>query len=247
MKAFAHDMICRYLDGDMKGDELLAFQEQLLQDGDLQQEVALVKEVNETLKMKLHPDENELALRNTLQEMRGAYFSENQATAKIIPLKHFRWVMAAAAVFIAAIILTIWSPWSKGNLYQQYASLEMPGVAQRGDPADSLLKIATTHFNDKRFAQAIPLFETMLKNDPQNAYLHYYFGVALLQNGQTDRSRNELEQLHNGASLFRDDAAFYLALSYLKEQDKAQCREWLNKIPADAPIHGKAQELLKKL
>ena len=120
-------------------------------------------------------------------------------------------------------------------------------AAQRGGPADSLLKIATTHFNDKRFAQSIPLFETLLKTDPQNAYLHYYYAVALLQNGQTDQSRNELNQLHNGPSLFRDDAAFYLALSYLKEQDKARCREWLNKISVDAPIHAKAGELLKKL
>jgi hypothetical protein len=35
--------------------------------------------------------------------------------------------------------------------------------------------------------------------------------------------------------------------SYLKEINKTVCKEWLEKIPADAGIYSKAQELEKKL
>ena len=251
MKAFDHDMISRYLDGEMNGEELTTFEEQLQQDADLQKEVELVKELNEILQMKLHPDENELALTGTMKEMRGEYFSSDTAaersTAKIIPMQKRRWMMAAAAVFIAVVMLTIWSPWKKEDLYQQYASLEMPGVAERGTPSDSLLKQATNKFNDKKFGEALIPFENILKEDPQNSYVHYYYAIALLQSGETERSRNELTQLFNGTSVFRYDAGFYLALSYLKEKDKTNCASWLNKIPADAPVFNKAQELLKKL
>ena len=77
--------------------------------------------------------------------------------------------------------------------------------------------------------------------------MQFYYAVALLQNGDIEKSRAQLNELYNGESLFKYDAAFYMALSYLKEKDKAICREWLNKIPADAGPYSKAQELLKKL
>jgi hypothetical protein len=38
-----------------------------------------------------------------------------------------------------------------------------------------------------------------------------------------------------------------MALSYLKEKNKAVCKDWLNKIPTDNATRFKAQELLKKL
>jgi tetratricopeptide (TPR) repeat protein len=251
MKAFDHDMISRYLDGEMNADEVKAFEVQMQTDAELQSEVQLYSEVNETLKMKLHPGENEMALRNTLEEMRTQYFSKEvisgRPKARVVSFKRTRWITAVAAVFIGIVMLTVWSPWKKEDLYQQYAAIQMPGVVERGAAADSSLKKATDNFNEKKFAAAVPQFEAVLKNDPQNSFANYYYAIALLESGQTERSRNELMQLYNGTSLFRYDAAFYMALSYLKEKDKTNCIVWLNKIPADAGLYGKAQELLKKL
>ncbi len=250
MKEFDHDMINRYLDGELNADEIKAFESQMQSDASLKNEVELYRDINETLKMKLYPGENEMALRNTLDAMRSPYFSKeivsDQPKGKIIPFRRARWIAAAAAVFIGIVTLTIWSPWKK-DLYQQYASIQMPAVVERGTPADSLLKQATENFNDKKFAAAVPLFEKILKNDPQNTFADYYYAIALLESGQTEKSRNELTQLSNGSSLFRDDAVFYMALSYLKEKDKNRCKLWLNKIPEDAGLYGRAQELLKKL
>ena len=123
----------------------------------------------------------------------------------------------------------------------------MPGVAERGTPTDSLLKKATDNFNDKKFAEAIPLFETLLKVDSQSSFTQYYYAIALLQNNQTEQSRTQLYQLYNGTSLFRYDAAFFMSLSYLKEKNREVCKDWLNKIPADASLYNKSGELLKKL
>lgn len=243
MSAFDYDMMSRYLDGEMNAEEQKAFEEQMQQDADLKKEVDLLREVNETLKMKLHPDENESALRDTLEEMRDQYF---QSKTKVVSFNRFRWIAAAAAVLIMAVSLTIWAPWKK-DLYKQYAYIKMPGVEERGTPGDSLLKQVTDGFNKKKYAETVRSFEIVLKDDPQNAFLHYYYAIALLQNGQVEKSRSELLPLYNGNSSFKYGAAFYMALSYLKEKDKATCKEWLDKIPADADLYGKAQELLKKL
>jgi predicted Zn-dependent protease len=239
-----YDMISRYIDGEMNAEEKKAFEELLQQDAALQKEVGLFRDVNETLKMKLHPDENEQALRNSLEELRGEYF---KTRSKVIPFKPLRrWLAAAAALIIIAATTLILVPWKK-DLYKQYAYIEMPPAAQRGAPADSLLQQATEDFNHKKFTESLSSFEAILRDDPQNSFIHYFYAIALLGSGQVERSRNELKQVYNGNSLFRYDAAFYMALSYLKEKDKAACKEWLNKIPVDADLYGKAQELLKKL
>lgn len=250
MKEFDHDRINSYLDGEMNAGETIAFEEQMRQDADLKNEVMLLKEVNEILKMKLHPDDNEMMLRNTLDELRDEHFFGNkliyQTKAKVVLFKRTRWIATAAAVLIMTVMLTVWQPWQK-NLYQQYVDTQMPEVAERGLPADSLLKKASGYFNNNKFDAAIPLFELILKEDPQNAYVRYYYGITLLQNGQIENSRKELTQVYNGISLFRYDASFYLALGYLKEKNKKDCKKWLNTIPPDAGIYTRAQELMKKL
>ena len=247
MKEFDYDMINRYLEGEMNGEEMNAFEEQMQQDAELQNEVALIKDINETLKIKLHPGENEQALRNSLQGISAEYFSKETKETKIILFRQRRWITAAAAVLIMALILTVWQPWKKEDLYKQYASIQMPGIAERGIPADSLLKPAVENFNNKKFAEAIPDFEAVLRDSAENNFVQYYYAIALLQNNQTEKSRTEFTALYNGVSLFKYDAAFYMALSYLKEKNKAACKDWLNKIPTDAGPYSKAQELFKKL
>ena len=123
----------------------------------------------------------------------------------------------------------------------------MPAVVERGSTTDSLFKQAVEYFNDKKFNEAIPYFEKILKADKQNAMVQYFYGIALLQSGQSDKSRTVFIQLYSGNSLFKYDAAFFMGLSYLKEKNEQSCKEWLNKIPADAGQYKKAQELMKEL
>ncbi len=247
MKEFDHDMIDRYLDGGLNAEEGKAFETQMQQDPELQNEVALMRDVQAALKMKLHPDENETGLRKNLKEMNAEFFLNKPEQAKIIPLNSRRWMTAVAAIFIMALVLTVWQPWKKEDLYKQYAAIQMPGIAERGAATDSLLKMAVENFNNKKFAEAIPAFETVLKDSSQNTFVQYYYAIALLQNDQTEKSRTQFTELYNGISLFKYDGAFYMALSYLKKNNKSACAAWLNKIPADAGPYGKAQELLKKL
>jgi predicted Zn-dependent protease len=123
----------------------------------------------------------------------------------------------------------------------------MPPPEERGPGVDSLLREATDHFNDKKFGEAAPLFEKILKDGPQNSLVQFYYAVALLESGQTDKSRFQLIELYEGNSLFKYDAAFYMALSYLKEKNNDACKEWLKKIPDGAGRYARAQELMKEL
>ena len=247
MKEFDYDMINRYVDGEMNAEELKAFEAAMLEDADLQSEVELLRDVNATLKTKLHPGEHETALRSSLKNLNAEYFSIEAQQAKVVPLNRRRWMSAIAAVFVMALLLTVWQPWKKEDLYKQYADIQMPGIAERGAATDSLLKQAVENFNNKEFAEAIPAFETVLKDSIENSFVQYYYAIALLQNNNIEKAKIEFAALYSGTSLFKYDAAFYMALSYLKEKNKEACKDWLNKIPVDAGPYSKAQELLKKL
>ncbi|MBK8609319.1 MAG: hypothetical protein IPL84_05065 [Chitinophagaceae bacterium] len=247
MNEFDYDMINRYLDGEMTPEEKNAFELGMQQNTDLQNEVDLVKDVQSTLKIKLHPTENELAVRNSIAEIKTEYFSNKTQTAKIASLGRNRWVTAIAAVFVLALVLTVWRPWKKEDLYQQYAAIDMPATAERGSTTDSLLNLAVANFNSKNFAEAIPLFETVLKDSAQNNFVQYFYGIALLQDDQIEKARIQLTGLSTGSSIFRNEALFYMALSYLKEKNRTACKDWLKKIPLDDAAWVKAQGLLKKL
>jgi Tetratricopeptide repeat len=218
MKEFDYDRINSYLDGEMDATEKTAFEAVMQEDAGLKNEVTLLQEVNETLRMKLHPGKNETALLHTMEDLRGEYFP-GRKVHRIVPFRRTGWMAAAAAVFILVIMFAIWQPWQK-DLYRQYADTEMPAVAERGGPADVLLKQATEYFNHKDYAGAITACKAILKDDPQNTYVQYYYAIALMQNNQVNDSRNGLMLLFKGESLFKYNAAFYLALSYLKENNK---------------------------
>lgn len=224
------DDIARYAEGLMEADEQAAFEASLAADASLQQQLELYQEVHTGLQQHFTPDTE---LQQTLQGLRGEFFTKKPA--RVIPFK--RYAVAVAAILIA--VMFVWQPW-KPSLYKQYADITMVAPVERGEETDQLSE-AVAAFNKKDFTTAASLLEKVY--DSTNSFTSFYYGVALLQSNETGRARTILNRLYAGESAFKNEAAFYLALSYLKEDDKTTCINWLQKIPD----HPKAQELLKKL
>lgn len=237
--------IARYAEGEMSADEQLAFEAALLADGSLRQQLALYQEVHGSLQQHFSADVQRSQLKDTLQAMRGEFFGTATQPARIIRMKRYlRSVMAVAAILIAVIV--IWQPW-KPDLFNKFAETSMAAPAERGDAADNLLQEAVEAFNKKEYGKAATLLRQIKQQDTANSSVNFYYGVALLQTGKLKEAREIFNQLFAGQSAFKFEAAFYQALEYLKEGNKAACREWLQKIPSDAANYNKAQTLLQKL
>lgn len=244
MSTFDYDKIIRYVQNEMQDDERRAFEQALHQDEGLRNEVGLCRELHRSLRMEFYPDDDEKALRTSLFNIQPAFF---KTPAKIISfsLRKLSWSFASAAAVIL-LVLFIWQPW-KTDLYSKYASIRMASVAERGATTDSLLESATVKFNAGNFVGSIPEFEKLLAHEPGNSYLQFYYAVALIETNQGAKSRNLLATLYNSNSLFHYDAAFYIALSYLKEKDPSRAADWLQKIPPEAAVYTKARALLAKI
>ncbi|WP_146217719.1 tol-pal system YbgF family protein [Chitinophaga sp. S165] len=157
-------------------------------------------------------------------------------------------------VVITAIIgaglagLLFVSPWHK-DVYRQFSGTEMVHANHQSAEQDTALLMhqAAAAFNHGHFNKAISLLDQVIVRDSLHSTARYYRGVSLIDEGKLAAARSDLQKVFNSQSTFRYDAAFYMALSYIRERDKQQCLEWLLKIPENAPIYWKVARLKEEL
>lgn len=152
--------------------------------------------------------------------------------------------VAAIALLISALLYL--SPWRK-ELYEEYAVREMVPPDRRETVADSLLAVATRHFNHHKYEKAAAELDKVVALEPDMEYARYYRGLAQLENNRLAEARADLEALWNEGSPYKHSCAFFIALSYLKGKNGAEARVWLNRIPEGTPEYPKAQRLLQEM
>lgn len=254
---YTMDDIARYAEGLMEDAELQTFEAALASDEELQEQYKLYTEAESKLKNHFAAEEGEEKLTLTLQGMRKEFFSESTTAqvvnmpssapvrAKVVKLMWRKVAITAAAAVLVALFL--WQPWKQEDLYTKYAGIEMVSPVERGNHADSLLVQATAAFNAKEFSSAAVYLFEVVEAQPDNSFAKFYYGVSLLQSGKTALARTTLTALSKGNSAFKQEATFYVALSYLKDNDKENCKKWLQQIPADSGNYDKAKELMQDL
>lgn len=237
--------IARYAEGEMTAEERSAFEATLASDVTLQQQLALYREAHDSLLQHFSADGQREQLQGTLHSLRGEFFNESSQPAKVISMK--RWLRGAVAV--AAVLIAVVFVWQfmQPDLFEKYAETRMTLMTERGLPEDELLMNGVTAFNNKDYTSAANMLAQVRQKDTTNSFVSFYYGVTLLQTNRISEARTIFNQLYAGQSAFKFDAAFYQALTFLKEDNKDLCKEWLQNIPADALNYNKAQELLKKL
>lgn len=239
---YSMEDIARFAEGDMDAEERFEFENALKTDLNLQADLAYYQNVHSSLKMKLGTDVNDREFQDSLSEISKNYFKKQ---ARVISMRRYvAWTSAIAAVFV---LFLVWAPWHK-DLYRQYADTNMIAMAERGDHTigDQMQKAAEA-FNKKDFSTAKTLLEKVNKSDPENSMAQFYYGITLLETGDIQTSRKVLNKVYKGQSILKYDAAFYMALSFLKEKNNPQVIEWLKRIPEDSSRYEKSQDLLNKL
>ncbi|TDG36680.1 hypothetical protein EZJ43_05185 [Pedobacter changchengzhani] len=237
-------LTARYVEGDMDAIERAGYETQMENDADLQQHLIDYNYIHESLKMKLAPDDADLLFRDTLSKFNSEYFHPQQV-AKTISLKPYvKWLSGIAAVLFLGLL--IWAPW-RMSLYESFAGNNQMTVAERGAEKETNLDKAAAFYNVKDYKSAKILLEKEHVAQPENAMVNYYYGKTLLETQQIGEGRVMLNGVYNGQSVFKYDAAYAVAMSYLKADNKDACRIWLQKIPAGTAHFEQAKALLEKL
>ena len=233
--------VARYQEGDMELEEKNNFENLLQEDAELQDVLAEYNNVHQTLKMHLAPTIEDQELASSLKDLNKEYFKKE---AKVVSLKpYMKWASIAAVLVIG---LMVWAPWSAG-LYEKYSITKQISISERGSDQQTALDKAAALYNAKDYKGAAGLLKNEYALQADNAQVAYYYGASLIENGKGEEARVILAKLYAGSSVFKYDAAYTIALSYVKQGDKRLAKDWLMKIPSGTANYENAKELINKL
>ena len=237
-----------YLQGALSVADQKALEERIAKEPALADAFVVFRELNGHLEHQL--SEERSAFKSQLDSLADAHLDIAPSTqtiaakeTKVIKFKPMRYLVAAsvAILFGALFILNTGDP-----NYEDYAfDGEISLVARDG--GDIAFAKAEEAFNNKSYEEAIAFFDSILSNDPRNAEILYYKGIALVEILQFDEADALFARIGANDNVFKYKAIWYGALSKLKQKDNKGCIALLKTIPSTAEDYEKAQELLDDL
>ena len=240
------DKIEQYLNDEMPPQERTDFEWQLQNNAALKNNFDLYNSINNTMKAEeVSEDENELA--KTLQQLNRKYILPGSQVKQ----GNFRkWMAAAAAVLIlifGGIYFFSDKNMSTEKLYASYAEHAPVKIQLRGNTADSFAGMAADKFNNKQYAEALPLLEQYSKQQPGDIQMIFSLGICYLETNRFTDAEKTFSTIAAGLTAYSETATWYLALTALKQKDIKKCRSILNSIPQTSAWYTKAKALLEKL
>ncbi len=189
------------------------------------------------------------AMVDLLKTVGKDYFKDEIAETpqfKVVRNNLRRWIALAASITLVAA--AIWFFTRSGGMptYQQYAQHEPLSFTVMGDNLVSKTD-AETNFEQKDFGKALAALDQVLAAEPDNIKAKFYRGICLIELDRSAEARTVFEPLAAGNSAFKEDAAWYVALSYLQEKNTGACKAALMKIDSGSIHYKAAQEMLKGL
>lgn len=147
--------------------------------------------------------------------------------------------ITACAIFLLGLFSCAESK-PKYNDYNDHETAQF--FKKNSDPG---LKKAQDFFNAGQYGKALRSFEEV--KDLTNPEVQYFYAISWIEIGYYDNAKLCLDNLRAGNSVFKDKATWYLALSNLKQEKTAECKNYLRQVPAGSEVYEKAQKLLKDL
>lgn len=179
------------------------------------------------------------ALRSTLKQSEQKFRNTSMNIRRLIPL------LAAACVLVAATLFFM--PWKDSDHFYELPNMRSEVV--RGDAAteDQRYERAAASFNDRQYGQSSALLQALVEEQPDVLQYQYYLGLSLLGEERYTQAAGWLESLAEGASVFRDESTYYLAVALYLNGDQEEAKRRSETIPTTSDQYQKAQELLRKI
>lgn len=253
MSNIDHEKIESYLSGDMQETDRAVFEAALAADPELAAELRLYRQIQDELSIQAQQQQQEAALKQTLAAAEKKYFTSEKSTAKVVAMGNkklwYSLIAAAAAIALFFILRPMFSNavMSNESLYQQYAQLDPLDIGKRGATEDSVLVNMKKLYNNKQYPAALQLADRAIAIAPNDISLKLARAHCYTETGNYNAAIPLLDSIAAGSSVYKYPALFFKALTYLREDKKADCIQVLGSIPPDAEKYKQARELLDKL
>ncbi|WP_346235959.1 CDC27 family protein [Niabella insulamsoli] len=229
-----------YVEGWMNAAEKAAFEQRLHFDSELRRDYEDWMNADSKLKEHFAELADVAALRESLNPLTKRYFNkeDKKIRGRVISLK--KYFVAAGAVAAAAIIYFS-LPAGVGD----YAVPEMPQAIVRGE-SDKSHKGAQL-FNQEQYEAALPLLKQEAESRPGDATAQFFYAVCLVKLEKYEIALPVLDGLTKGVSAFKEDAAFFAALSAFHLKKHQQALTYARQVGHEGPYYEQAQKLIRKI
>lgn len=247
---FTQEVIEQYLNKQLSGATLEAFEAKLNSDADFKKEVGTQAFLHRGVN-KFGEDE----MRAKLKKIRAEVLKPEAPKTKVVPLVKknktrliLRWSMAAAialAIGASIYLVSTYQNVSSMDLYASYYQPYAEEINVRNADATSLANQASQLYKDKKYELALPLFMDILKTEPDNAEIQIVTGICQLELNRFENANQTFSNVSN--PLFKDQARWYLAMNFLKQSDMDNAKTVLESIEQRDYNYAKAQKILNRL
>jgi len=260
--------IDEYINGELSGEALTAFEDKLKKDKTLQAQVKRQKEIHNMLLVSKGYQKENAEMEVFLKQLTNKYISKDSPSNKpknVVDLEPtemldatntgevdlpnskktlMRWLIPAATLAAAAIILFTLFPFGEvdnptyANKYYQPYEVNF---TVRGE--ENELSKAGKLYQAKNWEAALANFNKY----PENLKAQIAKGNCEYQLGQFDKAITTFKKVASGISSYAESAAWYTALCYLQKDNKDAAIMYLKKIGEQPDCTQKAAQLLKEL
>lgn len=237
----------RYLDGEMTGQELIWFEKELDSNEWLQKELNLRKKVNQAIL-----DERSMKYKDELEDAYAVYMDVGNGTSN---RKRKILVAGSALISVLAGVILILNLTGKQYTNEQlfdryYKSYESNATFRsKDDVLNSDLLQAMKFYDNKNYAEALKLFESILQTDPGRIGLNFYSGVSQMEIKEYELAGKSFGKvIDDRYNMYIEQAEWYLSLCYIITDQDDKAIHLLEKIIEGKGFYRKeAGKILKKL
>lgn len=235
------ELLEQYLAGTLEAGERARLEARL------GQEPELVKELHEL--QTLIDGIGKAGRTDVLTSLRELEWTLPALESQVVPFWGSAWVRVAASVSVLAVCAYLFWPRPEdpqrlfAQYFEPYPNVIMPTV--RGDVDTTLLERAYRAYDHGKFDDAIDFFRRAGQDD---AAVYLYLGNSYLATGDAENAIPLFEKVISEYDAFDDQAAWYLALGYLKNGNKGEAVKIFARISEGRSSHAaSAKKILSDL
>lgn len=237
----------RYNAGEMDEAEKEWFRKELQKNEKLRREVELRSRTDDVLR-----NQDLMKLRNKLNAIEKQRREPVPAKKPGHPL-NIRYAAAIAALALIGSIALLSSRKMNNDeiLKRFYKPYELVSASRsyEGAPAPGYYQLAVDYYNIHDYRNAARYFSMVLENDPENMQTELLNGISNFENQDYPAAKGSFSRvIADNNNFYIDHAQWYLALCYLKTNEREKAVEQLAIIEKSKTIYRKeARKIIRSL
>lgn len=230
----------KYINNELDDDARHTFEQRLDTDDYFKEAFEIFKEMHSYLDVK---DDVKKGKENIILA-KEKYISRKTNQRRLF----FFFIATAVIIIIALLYQWTSSPnVSSQSLYAEFFTPEPLSVATLSSAEQNKAENGLKLFNQGDYNEAYKQLDTVGLFPRDKGVVLLGKGISALQDINVNEGRRILENLAKSYPIFANECNFYIALSYLKEDNLPSTESYLRRIPPSSNLYDTAQELLKKV